>query len=331
MFVVYEDPFESLSEILQKHVPTLVYCPPQGSKYLGRHNKHEFIQRVRQALLTGINYLWEPGLAGPGAIVDLTDTNANRQKEITFLEQHPERIAAVIAVGMMKEGANWPALQRIIDFCPSLSPIARIQKFGRGTRDYPGKTHFDYFLFLPEVPDLSEEYRQRCNEYLGQLVLSLVDSSYYCHSLPWNIPSEKKETHSYSKRSEIIQAAAEAVISLGERTENGKRVDNKMLLSAIESAIEHLTDDPSATAKEVFQHLLSYTPRKLDPQITMQDLDIELIEASQILLQFKQFCSIACGAKTFAQMRTQIVEARRLEWLRMFEQLRDNPDPDLLS
>ena len=62
---------------------------------------------------------------------------------------------------MFKEGADWPPAARAIDLVPSGSDQDRLQRFGRLTRDYPGKVEVRYFSFFPRIVDGTAESQRK--------------------------------------------------------------------------------------------------------------------------------------------------------------------------
>ena len=165
-FVMYKAAvFRELETVLrQRQEPTIVYCPPEGHRMLLGKSKQSFMRRVR--LLCEKHFgcqLWRPDTkasAKAKVIIDLVDT-ADRTEKIRFVANHGSHVAAVLTVGMFREGADWIEASRIIDLVPSGSDQDRLQRFGRLVRDCRGKRHVSYVNFFPYVLDQDEDDRRR--------------------------------------------------------------------------------------------------------------------------------------------------------------------------
>ena len=161
-FVLFgHSPLPAVAGILRgARVPTLIFCPPEGHHALQGVPKSEFVRRLMDLLRRHHPGCvpWAPGLprATRDVLVDLVD-EADREAKLGFLMAHGGRVAAILAVGMMQEGADWPQCARVIDLAPSASDQVRNQRFGRLVRDHPGKAHVHYYSFLPRLVHREEE------------------------------------------------------------------------------------------------------------------------------------------------------------------------------
>jgi superfamily II DNA or RNA helicase len=263
---------------------TLIYIPPENSNRLGVYQKKQIIELCETCAV-------EAGL-DPEQIIDLTVASKTRRmtaiKELTSSD-----IRLVLACGMFKEGADWPAANTIIDFAPSFSNTERRQKFGRATRDFPKKSRFDYFVVLPQSDKNDQEC---CNEYYGHLIFSLVDQSFYSASTLNIEPVEKVE--------ELFERSLATVMAL-----DGV-VDDGYLLNLIEDLVEEIIEPPNQEEKEekaraVIKALTSI-PRML-PTDLMKTLGLtEEIVSKTTLGLFREFATKSNGGletfKRFEQM-----------------------------
>jgi hypothetical protein len=179
-FVAYrQSVFPDLESLLRRsQEPTLIYCPPEGHATLQGQPKSPFVGRVADLLRRHYRQCksWSPDLprSSRNVLVDLVD-QADRELKIRFINRHGDRIAAVLTVGMMQEGADWPACARVIDLMPTTSDQVRNQRFGRLIRDDPGKAHIQYYSFLPYLLDQAEdEQRATFSRLFAHLHASLV-------------------------------------------------------------------------------------------------------------------------------------------------------------
>lgn len=81
-----------------------------------------------------------------GAICRHIDAATPDAERAEIIRQHKEgKIKVISNVGVLTTGVDLPWLRVIIDAAPTLSIVKNIQKIGRGTRPFSGKTHFDVF------------------------------------------------------------------------------------------------------------------------------------------------------------------------------------------
>ena len=309
-YVIYNNLKETIEEVLSRSAPPiLVYCPAKNRQYLNGFDKSGMRNVVVDALkhANGDSYKWTPGDTKSNAIVDLTEQRL-QANGVDFFNRHQDSIYAVVAVGMFKEGADWPPLQTIIDLAPSCSPQERVQKFGRALRDYPGKESFAYYTFFPKVTETDIDYRERCSEYFGQLILGLVDSSYYCAAEAW--PVDKKNRHSTptdrvskARLRTVIEQVVRAVVK--ELSQHTSLSD-----SALRGLIEAKTDD-QLLAEQIFNHLrrLSEAQNRVG---VVNDLGFDEVRASGIFEHYRDFMAEACGTTTFRKMRELITTPDQL-------------------
>ncbi len=110
-------------------------------------------------------------------IADLvTDDPSDREKVIGFLRNIKEvdDIDIIIALGMAKEGFDWPYCENTltIGYRGSLTEI--IQIIGRCTRDSPNKDHAQFTNLVAEPDAESEEIVESVNNMLKAIAASLL-------------------------------------------------------------------------------------------------------------------------------------------------------------
>ncbi|WP_166831554.1 DEAD/DEAH box helicase family protein [Thalassoroseus pseudoceratinae] len=165
-FVTYKGTvFKELQHLLQQsNTPTIIYCPPEGHKMLLGKSKATFVARLQQMACECLKATpwtsFDEALLEKAVVVDLVDPE-QRSEKIRFVAEHGERVAAILTVGMFREGADWVEAARIIDLVPTNSDQDRLQRFGRLVRDCRGKRHISYFNLFPLVVDQNEEERRR--------------------------------------------------------------------------------------------------------------------------------------------------------------------------
>lgn len=281
---------ETFKQLLCKSdVRALVFIPPENSTKLGCYTKQQLIELCYDCAA-------EAGLK-KRQIADFTvQSKARRLATMDKLANEKgtnDGTRLVLACGMFREGADWPAANTIIDFAPSFSSTERRQKFGRATRDYAGKNRFDYFVVLPESDANDQE---RCNEYYGHLIFSLVDQNFYSASALSVEPVEKV--------SELFEKALAINLELGD-------TDDEYTNQIIEDLVSEVfgdTPDKEEKVKAVVNTLHSI-PRSL-PTDLMRTLGMIEVVPKAILGLFKEFAASNGGLETFKRFEKMTADER---------------------
>lgn len=110
-------------------------------------------------------------------VADLVnDTASERDKVIAYLREikNPEDVDLIIALGMAKEGFDWPFCEHAltVGYRGSLTEI--IQIIGRCTRDSVNKTHSQFTNLIAEPDVESNEVVESVNNMLKAITASLL-------------------------------------------------------------------------------------------------------------------------------------------------------------
>jgi hypothetical protein len=110
-------------------------------------------------------------------VADLVnDTAVERDKVVTYLRgvENIDDIDLIIALGMAKEGFDWPFCERAltVGYRGSLTEI--IQIIGRCTRDSANKTHSQFTNLIAEPDAESDEVVESVNNMLKAITASLL-------------------------------------------------------------------------------------------------------------------------------------------------------------
>jgi hypothetical protein len=282
-----------------------------GNRFLGQNTKEEFITRTTRVLLDANPEatLWEPNTQSSHVLIDLTNTNDSQAiTKNKFIIDHGDRVYAILAVNRMQEGADWPALERTFDFCPPRSMQRRIQRLGRGTRDYPGKPTFEYYTCLPAIENESaNKSHERCKSYFSHLVASMIDVSYYNDSFVWDVGSiiTKKQ------RKILFKTALEYILNTGDSREESvlqesvDRAINKLQLTnaQIEAVRPRLIASLKRSLAEIVTTIKNTTARKQKLQLKAPPLDLPI---NEVIDGLGVFCAQVCNANTFSDMRAKL-------------------------
>jgi predicted helicase len=174
-----------LEEILDENLKTIIHIPSVNSAESSRQKLEEVSHVVDcigemefQDPETGILHVRSKRSGRILKIADLVnDTNQkDRDKVMAYLRnvKKPEDIDIIIALGMAKEGFDWPYCQHAltIGYRGSLTEI--IQIIGRATRDSENKTHAQFTNLIAQPDAVDDEVKLAVNNMLKAITASLL-------------------------------------------------------------------------------------------------------------------------------------------------------------
>src|SRR5690606_18855746 len=175
----------ALEEILDENLKTIIHIPSVNSAESSKEKLEEVDHIIDcigdleyQDTETGVMYVKSKRSGRILKIADLVNDNQKERDKITaYLRgvKTPEDIDMIIALGMAKEGFDWPFCQHAltIGYRGSLTEI--IQIIGRATRDSSNKSHAQ-FTNLIAKPDVREEddIKLSVNNMLKAITASLL-------------------------------------------------------------------------------------------------------------------------------------------------------------
>jgi superfamily II DNA or RNA helicase len=176
----------ALEEILDENKKTIIHIPSVNSAESSRE-KYEEVGHIIDALgdlesqdeKTGVLYVKSKRTDKILKVADLVNDNPKERDKISaYLRDSnaPDAIDIIIALGMAKEGFDWPYCEHAltIGYRGSLTEI--IQIIGRATRDSNNKTHaqFTNLIAKPDVDDDSDEVKVAVNNMLKAITASLL-------------------------------------------------------------------------------------------------------------------------------------------------------------
>ncbi|MBN2640347.1 MAG: DEAD/DEAH box helicase family protein, partial [Victivallales bacterium] len=174
----------AIMEILDTDKKTILHIPNvnSGESTKKKHDEVDFIideigAVERQDDDTGVIYVKRHGDGKLLKIADLVeDSQCERDKIVDYLRNidSPDDIDLIIALGMAKEGFDWPFCEHAltVGYRGSLTEI--IQIIGRCTRDSANKSHaqFTNLIAQPDAADL--EVKISVNNMLKAITASLL-------------------------------------------------------------------------------------------------------------------------------------------------------------
>lgn len=174
----------ALEEILDENKKTIIHIPSVNSAESSKE-KLEEVGHIIEALgdleyqdnETGVLYVKSKQSGRILKVADLVNDNPRtRDKITTYLreEKSQDAIDIIIALGMAKEGFDWPYCEHAltIGYRGSLTEI--IQIIGRATRDSDNKTHAQFTNLVAEPDAENDEVKVAVNNMLKAITISLL-------------------------------------------------------------------------------------------------------------------------------------------------------------
>lgn len=174
----------ALEEVLDENKKTIIHIPSVNSAESSRE-KLEEVGYIIEALgeleyqdeITGVLYVKSKRSGRMLKIADLVNDNPRARDKITSYlreEKTQDAIDIIIALGMAKEGFDWPYCEHAltIGYRGSLTEI--IQIIGRATRDCENKTHAQFTNLVAEPDAENDEVKVAVNNMLKAITASLL-------------------------------------------------------------------------------------------------------------------------------------------------------------
>jgi superfamily II DNA or RNA helicase len=175
---------DAIMEVLDTDKKTILHIPNvnSGESTKDKRNEVDFIidaigEVVRQDSETGVIYVKREEDGKILKIADLVDdTQKERDKIQDYLRKSNsvDDIDIIIALGMAKEGFDWPYCEHAltVGYRGSLTEI--IQIIGRATRDSDNKTHAQFTNLIAQPSAADDEVKFSVNNMLKAITASLL-------------------------------------------------------------------------------------------------------------------------------------------------------------
>ena len=196
-----ESGISALEEILDESKKTIIHIPSVNSAESSKE-KYEEVGHIIDVLgdldyqdeKTGVLYVKSKRSGKVLKVADLVNDNPkSRDKISAYLREvkSPEDIDIIIALGMAKEGFDWPYCEHAltIGYRGSLTEI--IQIIGRATRDSNNKTHAQFTNLIAQADAEDEEVRIAVNNMLKAITASLLMEQVLAPN--WKFKTKKDE------------------------------------------------------------------------------------------------------------------------------------------
>lgn len=174
----------ALEEILDENLKTIIHIPSVNSAESSKEKLEEVNHIIDcigdleyQDTETGVMYVKSKRSGRILKIADLVnDIQKERDKITAYLRgvKTPEDIDMIIALGMAKEGFDWPFCKHAltIGYRGSLTEI--IQIIGRATRDSSNKMHAQFTNLIAQPDAMEDDIKLSVNNMLKAITASLL-------------------------------------------------------------------------------------------------------------------------------------------------------------
>lgn len=175
---------DSIMEVLDTNKKTILHIPNvnSGESTKDKHNEVDFIldaigDVVKQDPDNGVIEVKRKGDGKILKIADLVDDRPReRDKIVNYLREidSVDDMDIIIALGMAKEGFDWPYCEHAltVGYRGSLTEI--IQIIGRATRDSNNKTHAQFTNLIAQPDAHDDEVKLSVNNMLKAITASLL-------------------------------------------------------------------------------------------------------------------------------------------------------------
>lgn len=174
----------AIIDVLDTDLKTIVHIPNvnSGESTKDKHNEVDFIidaigKVIKQDSETGVIYVERHTDKKILKIADLVeDTSRERDKIVNYLRNAKslDDMDLIIALGMAKEGFDWPFCEHAltVGYRGSLTEI--IQIIGRCTRDSNNKTHAQFTNLIAQPEAIQDDVKKATNDMLKAITASLL-------------------------------------------------------------------------------------------------------------------------------------------------------------
>ena len=175
---------EAIIDVLDTDLKTIVHIPNvnSGESTKDKHNEVDFIidaigKVIKQDSETGVIYVERHTDKKVLKVADLVeDTSRERDKIVNYLRnvKSVDDMDLIIALGMAKEGFDWPFCEHAltVGYRGSLTEI--IQIIGRCTRDSNNKTHAQFTNLIAQPEAIQDDVKKATNDMLKAITASLL-------------------------------------------------------------------------------------------------------------------------------------------------------------
>lgn len=210
----FDKDISALAEILDVTKKTIIHIPNVNANESSKDKMAEVGHIIDvlgdvdyQDPDTGVIYVKNPQTGKILKVADLVNNEPkDREKISTYLRSHAmddiDAIDIIIALGMAKEGFDWPFCEHAltIGYRGSLTEI--IQIIGRATRDSSNKTHAQFTNLIAEPEAEGTEVKIAVNNMLKAITASLLMEQVLAPNFNFKLKSEDEGEDKKDKKND---------------------------------------------------------------------------------------------------------------------------------
>ncbi len=276
----FKKPFDkdisALEEILDVNKKTIIHIPNVNANESSK-DKYAEVGHIIDALgevdyqdpSTGVIYVKNIQTGKMLKVADLVNDEPNdREKISTYLRTYAmediDAIDIIIALGMAKEGFDWPYCEHAltIGYRGSLTEI--IQIIGRATRDSSNKTHAQFTNLIAEPEAENTEVKIAVNNMLKAITASLLMEQVLAPNFNFKLKSE----HESEAESDKENDAENTIHVRGFKTPTSQRAKDIIEQDLNDLKAKILQDDT----------MLKAMPGNVEPEVINKALTPKIIK-----------------------------------------------------
>lgn len=177
--------FDALKEVLDTHKKTIIHIPNVNSRE-SSGQKYDEVDRILDLIGKVESRDPETGIFTVHTtdgrrlkVADLVSDDASRVNVLSYLRKISARgsredVDIIIALGMAKEGFDWPWCEHVLTIGYRSSLTEVVQIIGRATRDCEGKSHAQFTNLIAQPDAADEDVKTSVNNLLKAITLSLL-------------------------------------------------------------------------------------------------------------------------------------------------------------
>ena len=192
---------DALKDVLDSRKKTIIHIPNvnSGESTKDKHGEVDHILDVmgtvqQQDPNTGIITVKRPD-GSQMKVANLVDDGPIRPLVVEYLRniKKADDLDAVIALGMAKEGFDWPWCEHVLTIGYRSSMTEIVQIIGRATRDSEDKTHAQFTNLIAQPDAEDEDVKVSVNNMLKAITLSLLMEQVLAPTVTFKPRSQMKE------------------------------------------------------------------------------------------------------------------------------------------
>lgn len=346
----------ALDAVLNPSKKTIIHIPNVNSKESTQVGKHEEVQRIydiigewqSQDSETGIEYVTDKdGITRK--VANLVDDDPMHRAKITKYLSEVARedingVDIIIALGMAKEGFDWPWCEQALTIGYRASLTEIVQIIGRCTRDSRNKTHAQFTNLIVQPNGTSDDIQISVNNMLKAITASLLMEQVLAPNFTFtprtsptqktqagevfvkglkNPPSERVK-HILQTELEDLTAAVLQDTQVQRAAANGhtgeymKHLQSKIIREKLPS----LTDEEIEVTRQYLASNLAFKTAKITEDgdkkfitlansfVNLDDLSIDLIDSINPFQHAFEVISKKVGADVFRVIQDTIAGSR---------------------